>query len=152
MYDMIKFLHKDIDFKLTHQKVLKEWIENILKTHSYRSGSIVYQLTNDSEILRVNRDFLGHDYFTDIITFDTTEYDNGRNISTDKISADIIISVDTVRENAKEYNTTFYTELYRVIVHGILHLVGYDDHTDIDREEMRIEEDKALELLKSYGL
>ena len=146
---MIKFSSKDTDFKLTSQKVLKDWIKKILNIHSLKVGDINYLLTNDEEVLKVNKEFLGHDYYTDIITFDTSDYDPEQE-SDDEVSADIVISVDTVRANAVEYGASFEEELHRVIIHGILHLIGYDDHTDEDRAEMRHQENIALELLRGY--
>jgi rRNA maturation RNase YbeY len=146
---MIKFSSKDTDFKLTRQKVLKDWIKKVLNIHSLKVGDINYLFTNDEEVLNVNREFLGHDYYTDIITFDTSDYDPMQD-SGNRISADIVISIDTVRANAQEYGSTFEEELHRVIIHGILHLVGYDDHNDEDRTEMRDQENSALELLKGY--
>ena len=146
---MIKFSSKDTDFKLTRQKVLKDWIKKILNIHSLKVGDINYLLTNDEEVLKVNKEFLGHDYYTDIITFDTSDYDPEQE-SDDVVSADIVISVDTVRANAVEYGASFEEELHRVIIHGILHLIGYDDHSDEDRAEMRNQENIALELLRGY--
>lgn len=149
MHDMIKFLCKDIDFKLTRQKVLKDWIKKIITNHSLRVGDINYLLTNDEEVLQVNKDFLGHDYYTDIITFDTSDYEYGEQ-SSDKISGDIVISIDTVRENATFYGVSFTEELHRVIIHGILHLIGYDDLSDQDKLQMREQENVALLLLNEY--
>ncbi|MBO5804707.1 MAG: rRNA maturation RNase YbeY [Bacteroidales bacterium] len=146
---MIKFSSKDTDFKLTRQKVLKDWIKKILNIHSLKVGDINYLLTNDEEVLKVNKEFLGHDYYTDIITFDTSDYDPEQE-SDDVVSADIVISVDTVRANAVEYGASFEEELHRVIIHGILHLIGYDDHSDEDRAEMQNQENIALELLRGY--
>lgn len=145
---MIKFTCKDTDFKLTRQKVLKDWIKKILSGYELRVGDINYLLTNDEQVLQVNREFLGHDYYTDIITFDTSDYEF--NPQQDKISADIVISVDTVRANAEFYRATFEDELHRVIIHGILHLIGYDDHEEEDKVMMRQQEDIALQLLKEY--
>ncbi len=146
---MIKFSSKDTDFKLTRQKVLKDWIKKILSQHSLKVGDINYLFTNDEEVLKVNQEFLGHDYYTDIITFDTSDY-GFPGVDEDKVSSDIVISVDSVRENAKLYGATFEDELHRVIIHGILHLIGYDDHEEEDKKEMRIAEDQALLLLKEY--
>ena len=145
---MIKFTCKDTDFKLTRQKVLKDWIKKILSKYDLRVGDINYLLTNDDQVLQVNKEFLGHDYYTDIITFDTSDYEF--NPQQDKISADIVISVDTVRANAEFYGTSFEDELHRVIIHGILHLIGYDDHEEEDKIIMRQQEDIALQLLKEY--
>jgi rRNA maturation RNase YbeY len=146
---MIKFSSKDTDFKLTRQKVLKDWIKKILSQHSLKVGDINYLFTNDEEVLKVNQEFLGHDYYTDIITFDTSDY-GFPGVDEDKVSSDIVISVDSVRENAKLYGATFEDELHRVIIHGILHLIGYDDHEEEDKKQMRNAEDQALLLLKEY--
>ena len=99
-------------------------------------GDISIIFCSDNYILDINQRFLQHDYFTDIITFD---YSEGR-----RISGDLFISVDSVRENAVEYGTEFSDELHRVIVHGILHLIGYDDHTDEEIKEMRAKENYYL--------
>ena len=144
---MIKFTHKDIDFKLTHQKDLKLWIANVISSHSLSVGDIVYLFTNDDEVLQVNKEFLGHDYYTDIITFDTSDYFDKKSIN-NKISADIVISIDTVKANALEYNASFEEELYRVIIHGILHLIGFDDHSEEDISQMREQENLALNSLR----
>lgn len=146
---MIKFSCKDIDFNLSSQKVLKEWIKKIISLHSLKVGDINYLLTNDEEVLQVNRQFLGHDYYTDIITFDTSDYGFGTE-GDDKISGDIVISIDTVRENAITYGATFEEELHRVIIHGILHLIGYDDHEEEDIAQMREQENLALKILSEY--
>ena len=103
-----------------------------------RIGDISIIFCSDNYILDVNQQYLQHDYFTDIITFDYCEGD--------KLSGDLFISVDTVRENAVEYGTEFKDELNRVIVHGILHLIGYDDHTEEDIKEMRSKENYYLSL------
>ena len=146
---MIKFSCKDIDFNLSSQKVLKEWIKKIISSHSLKVGDINYLLTNDEEVLQVNRQFLGHDYYTDIITFDTSDYGFAAE-GDDKISGDIVISIDTVRENAITYGATFEEELHRVIIHGILHLIGYDDHEEEDIAQMREQENLALKILSEY--
>ena len=103
-------------------------------------GDISIIFCSDNFILDVNIKYLGHDYFTDIITFDYCEGN--------KLSGDLFISVDSVRENASIYGTEFSDELNRVIVHGILHLIGYDDHSDEDIKDMRAKEDYYLNLRK----
>jgi rRNA maturation RNase YbeY len=103
-----------------------------------RIGQISIIFCSDNYILDVNQQYLQHDYFTDIITFD---YCDG-----DRLSGDLFISVDSVRENAIEYGTEFKEELNRVIVHGILHLIGYDDHCEEDIKEMRAKENYYLSL------
>ena len=103
-----------------------------------RLGDINIIFCSDNYILDINQRYLGHDYFTDIITFDYCEGD--------KLNGDLFISVDSVRENSLEYGTEFENELNRVIVHGILHLIGYDDHCDDDIALMRKKEDYYLSL------
>ncbi len=115
------------------------WIKTVAAAHDRRVGQIGYMFVNDAKILEVNKEYLGHDYFTDIITFD---YDEG-----DVISGDIVISVDTVRSNAEMFGKTFNDELHRVIIHGILHLCGINDKGPGEREVMEKEENKALEAL-----
>ena len=118
-----------------------------------RVGDINYIFSNDEYVLEVNRKYLGHDYYTDIITFDTSEYDEQiADNKVDTISADIIISLDTVAANAVTYGADFPQELYRVIIHGILHLVGYDDLNEADSCRMRKAEDEALALLPKFGI
>ena len=109
-------------------------------TYGKRVGEVAYIFCNDDKILEVNRQYLQHDYFTDIITFDYCEGD--------MISGDLFISLDTVRSNAELFNKTYDEELHRVIIHGILHLVGINDKGPGEREIMEAAENKALELLK----
>lgn len=97
-----------------------------------------YIFVSDEKLLEVNKQFLSHDYYTDIITFDYVE-DN-------VISGDIYISIDRIKENAKKFNVTFDNELHRVIIHGVLHLLGYKDHNPKDEKQMRKEENEALQL------
>ena len=108
-----------------------------------RVGDISIIFCSDNYILDVNVKYLQHDYFTDIITFD---YCEGQ-----KLSGDLFISIDSVRENARYYGSEFEDELNRVIVHGLLHLIGYDDHTEEDQKIMRSKEDYYLELRKSIA-
>ncbi len=136
---MIRFFNKDIKFQLKHKMVLKKWIKNVVEQYSCKVGDINIILCNDPYILEINNQFLSHNYYTDIITFDYSE----ENI----INGELYISIDTVRENAIEYSQEFPDELNRVIIHGILHLCGLDDHCEEDIKEMREAENAALELL-----
>lgn len=108
-----------------------------------RVGEIAYIFVDDEKILEVNRQYLGHDYYTDIITFDYCEGD--------LISGDLFISLDTVRTNAEQVGATYEEELHRVIIHGILHLCGINDKGSGEREIMEAAEDKALALRSSLG-
>lgn len=116
------------------------WIKAVAATYGREIGEIGYLFVDDEKILDVNREYLGHDYYTDIITFD---YDDGN-----VINGDLVISLDTVRTNAELFEKTYEEELYRVIIHGILHLCGINDKGPGEREIMEAAENKALSLLK----
>lgn len=114
------------------------WIEEVAASHSRRVGNLNYLFVDDEEILVANRQFVNHDYYTDIITFD---YSRG-----DRISGDIMISLDTVASNAEKFGVRYFRELLRVIIHGVLHLVGINDKGPGEREIMEAAENAALEL------
>ena len=137
---MIRYYQKDISFNLESKLIIKKWIKTIIEQNEKRCKDINIIFCSDPSILEINNQFLGHDYYTDIITFD---YCEGRDIS-----GELYISIDTVKANAEEYEQQFETELHRVIIHGILHLLGWDDHCDEDIAEMRAAEDSALALLE----
>ncbi len=149
-------------FKIKNKRILNSWIKEIISEHQYKVGDINIILVDDQEILRINKEYLSHNYYTDIITFDTSEYDEDLALIEEStrvsrkvksISSDIFISVDTVRENAGKYNVDELEELHRVIIHGILHLIGYDDHDPKDKEKMREAERTSLTLLRNkYGI
>lgn len=151
---MISFSVIDATFNLQHKIAIKNWIKEIISRKNLRVGDINYMFSNDEYVLNVNRTYLSHDYYTDIITFDTSEYDEEtvQSDRRDRISADIFISLDTVLANSHEYGVSFSCELYRVIIHGILHLIGYDDLTEEMSKEMHAAEDEALLLLKSMKI
>ena len=123
------------------------WIKAVAATYGKRVGDIGYIFCDDEKILEVNRQYLQHDYYTDIITFDYCE-DARLMGKKDTISGDLFISLDTVRTNAEQQGTTYEEELHRVIIHGILHLCGINDKGPGEREIMEAAENKALELLK----
>lgn len=125
--------------KLKKREITK-WIKTVAEIHGRIVGEIGYLFVNDEKILECNRDYLGHDYYTDIITFD---YDEGS-----QINGDIVISLDTVHTNAEKFGKTYEEELYRVIIHGILHLCGINDKGPGEREIMEANENKALLLLR----
>lgn len=116
------------------------WVKAVAATYGKKVGEIAYIFVDDEKILEVNRQYLQHDYYTDIITFDYTEGDT--------ISGDLFISLDTVRTNAEQVGATYEQELRRVIIHGILHLCGINDKGPGEREIMEAAEDRALALLK----
>lgn len=115
---------------------LRKWIKSVAADYDKQVGNVCYLFCNDERILEVNRQYLQHDYYTDIITFDYCE-DN-------IISGDMFISLDTVRSNAEQYGEDFQQEFLRVVIHGILHLCGQDDKTDETQEEMTRKENLAL--------
>lgn len=114
------------------------WVKAVAASYGKKVGEIAYVFVNDEKILEVNRQYLQHDYYTDIITFDYCE--------DEVISGDLFISLDTVRTNAEQVGATYEQELNRVIIHGVLHLCGIDDKGPGEREIMEQEEDKALKL------
>ena len=116
------------------------WIKAVAATYGRKVGEIGYMLVDDEKILEVNREYLGHDYYTDVITFDYDEDDT--------VSGDIVISLDTVRTNAEQFGKSYDDELHRVIIHGILHLCGINDKGPGEREIMEAAENKALAMLK----
>lgn len=135
---MIHYHFEDTDFVFKGKQRNNRWLKLAAESEIRRLGDINIIFCSDNYILDINQRFLSHDYFTDIITFDYCEGDY--------LSGDLFISVDSVRENAVEYNQEFDTELARVMVHGILHLIGYDDHTQADQRQMRSKEDYYLSL------
>ncbi len=116
-----------------------KWVKDVAEKHGKIVGEIAYIFCSDEYIIDVNRKFLNHDYYTDVITFD---YSEGK-----KISGDIFISLDTVKTNAETFNQDYYNELERIIIHGILHLCGFKDKEPNDKEEMTYQEDEAIKLL-----
>jgi len=121
---------------------LSKWLEQIIIREKKISGDIVCVFCDDKYLLEKNIKYLNHDYLTDVITFDYCEDRT--------ISGDILISVERVRENAKSYNISFFTEIKRVIVHGLLHLLGYDDKTNSSKKEMTNKEDFYLNLYDDF--
>ena len=117
------------------------WIKAVAATYGKKVGEIGYMFVNDERILEVNREYLGHDYYTDIITFD---YDEGN-----VLNGDLVISLDTVRTNAEQFHKSYEEELHRVIIHGILHLCGLNDKGPGERELMEAAENRALSLRTS---
>ena len=141
---MITFFAQDTDMPALQARRMKAWIKAVAEGHGKRVGDVGYCFCSDSHILEVNNQYLGHDYYTDIITFDYCEGD--------RLDGDIFISLDTVRSNAQKFGTDYEDELHRVLIHGILHLCGIDDKGPGDREVMEAEENQALELLKHITL
>ena len=135
---MISYYCQDTDFKCRDRRRTNEWLKLAAESEIRRIGNISIIFCSDNYVLDINQKYLQHDYFTDIITFDYCEGD--------RLSGDLFISVDSVRENSVEFGTEFKDELNRVIIHGLLHLVGYDDHTEKDIKLMRSKENYYLSL------
>ncbi len=135
---MISYFFEDTNFIFKGKALNNKWLRIVAESEIRRLGQISIIFCSDNYILDINQRYLQHDYFTDIITFDYCE--------DDRLSGDLFISVDSVRENAIEYGTSFNDELNRVMVHGILHLIGYDDHNDEDIKQMRSKENYYLSL------
>ena len=137
---MITYNVKDVPMPAIKHRETTKWLRAVAAAHGRKIGEVGYEFCNDEEILRVNREYLNHDFYTDVITFD---YDEG-----DVINGDIVISLDTVKSNSEQFGTPYDQELHRVIVHGILHLCGINDKGPGEREIMERHENEALALLK----
>lgn len=137
----IQWLNEGTDFPAINCEAVTRWIIEVAKSHGRIVGPLTYIFCDDEKILKVNLEFLRHDYYTDIITFD---YSRGR-----MITGDIFISLDTVRSNAEQLDVPYERELMRVIIHGILHLCGINDKGPGEREVMEANEDAALKLLET---
>ena len=151
---MITYQTEGVEMPHIKKRETTEWVKAVAQTYGKKVGEIAYIFCSDEKILEVNRQYLQHDYYTDIITFDYTE---GNRIAGDlfisldtvrtNAAGDLFISLDTVRTNAEQFNAPYDTELHRVIIHGILHLCGINDKGPGEREIMEAAENKALALL-----
>ena len=137
---MITYSAENVKMPKIRKRDTSAWIKKVAASYGRKVGEIGYLFVDDEKILEVNNEYLGHDYYTDIITFD---YDED-----DIISGDLVISLDTVRSNAELFSKSYEEELFRVIIHGILHLCGINDKGPGEREIMEQEENKALALLQ----
>ncbi len=139
---MIYFNTDKIELPNLNLSKINKWIRTIVKGENKETGQIRFIFCDDERILQVNQDFLDHDYYTDIITFDYGEKD--------LVSGEIYISIDTVLSNSMKYHTDYNQELHRVIIHGILHLCGQGDKDDQSQKEMTLKEDNALSILNEF--
>ncbi|MGN6647248.1 MAG: rRNA maturation RNase YbeY [Cytophaga sp.] len=137
--ESIKFFTEDTSYQLRQRSEIRTWLKSIAKKEKYSILELNYIFCSDEYLLQMNRDFLDHDYYTDIITFDNSEIPG-------KIEGDIFISIDRVKDNAQQQKTSLKDELHRVLVHGLLHLTGYKDKTSKEQEIMRKKEDSSLSL------
>lgn len=139
---MISYQTEGVEMPAIKQHETTAWIKAVVESYGKRVGEIAYIFCSDEKILEVNRQYLQHDYYTDIITFD---YCEGK-----RLSGDLFISLDTVRSNAVQFEAPYETELFRVIIHGILHLCGINDKGPGEREIMEAAENKALGMRKDF--
>ena len=133
---MVKFIAEDIEMPALDERKVSRWIRAVAADYGFSVGQIHYIFCSDERELEVNRQFLGHDYYTDVITFDYT--------SGQTLNGDIFISLDTVRSNAETVGATFEQELLRIIIHGVLHLTGQGDKTPETKVQMTKKEELAL--------
>ncbi|MBO4634137.1 MAG: rRNA maturation RNase YbeY [Bacteroidales bacterium] len=135
---MISYYCEDISFPFKEKRFTSRWLKAVATAEKKQVGDISIIFCSDNYLLDINKQYLQHDYYTDIITFDYCEGST--------LSGDLFISIDSVRENASFYGVSFEEELNRVMVHGVLHLIGYDDHTEDDIAMMRAKENQYLAL------
>lgn len=138
---MIQFINENTEIPVLQKRKLIQWIKSTAKEYKKNTGDISYIFCSEEKILEINRQYLKHDYFTDIITFDYSE----NNV----ISGDIFISPETIKTNAEDFGVDFEEEILRIIIHGILHLCGQDDKSPENKLIMTAKEDKALNVYKS---
>ena len=137
---MITF-NSETSFTLKNQKKLVKWISDVISSEGFQVGEINYIFCNDSYLNKINQEFLNHDTFTDIISFD---YTLGK-----EVGGDIFISIERVLENAEKFNEVFENELYRAMIHGVLHFMGYKDKTKKEKTLMRTKEDEKIFILNT---
>ncbi|MBP6755536.1 MAG: rRNA maturation RNase YbeY [Bacteroidia bacterium] len=127
---MINYFEEDIKFKLKEKRIINKWFKSVVENEKFKLGDLNYIFCSDKYLLEINQNYLNHDTYTDIITFDNSDEDK-------KIEGDIFISVERIIENAKDLNVEFEIELKRVLIHGLLHLCGYKDKTKEEKQKMR---------------
>jgi len=138
----VYFTNHDIDFVLGEQEKIADWIRETIEEEGFQLGRIDYIFCSDNYLLEINRKHLGHDDFTDIITFPLEE---------NPVTGEIYISIDRVQENSISFQSDFEDELHRVMIHGVLHLCGYDDHEEDDIQEIRSKEEESLDRLRTWN-
>ena len=139
---MIRFNTLDVEMPPIEPQRAKAWIETVAKGYGKTIGELYYYFCSDDKLLEINRQRLGHDFYTDIVTFPLTD-------CATVLSSEFCISVDRVKENAVTFGRTLESELHRVVIHGVLHLIGFDDHSEEDEKQMREKEEEALKMLFS---
>lgn len=139
---MIRFSTLDVEMPFIEPQKVKAWIEVVAQNYGKRVGELHYYFCSDEKLLEINRERLGHDFYTDIVTFPLNDCET-------VLSSEFCISLDRIEENAETFGRSYESELHRVIIHGVLHLIGFDDHTDEEEKMMREKEEEALKLLFS---
>jgi probable rRNA maturation factor len=134
----ITFHEEDISYKLKNKTAVRKWITDTITAEGYKLSELTYIFCTDEYLLQINRQYLDHDTYTDIITFDNSEEER-------VIVGDIFISIERIRENAGKFNVTEATELHRILIHGALHLLGYKDKSPSDKKKMTLKEDFYLD-------
>lgn len=133
---MLKIFYKDVKFRLRKTKEIKNWIVQVIRSEEKEPGDLSFIFVNDKYIRKINKEFLAHDYYTDVIAFD---YGEGK-----IIKGEIYIGIETIRRNTKIYRSTLKNEILRVMIHGVLHLIGYNDTNEIEKKEIRRKEDEYI--------
>ncbi len=139
--EQLNFFSENIKFEYHNETYLNKWIVYVVEQENYIIKNLNFIFTNDDYLLEINKKYLKHNYYTDVITFDYVEENN--------VSGDIFISIDRIKENAKMYNVDFIDELNRIIIHGVLHLLGYKDKLEIEKLEMTQKENFYLKSANS---
>jgi len=140
----INFFEEDISYKLKNKTGVRNWIKSTIQAEGYKLSELTYVFCSDEYLLQINQQYLNHDTYTDIITFDNSEVEG-------QITGDIFISIERIRENAQKYAIAETDELHRVIIHGTLHLLGYKDKSPADKKKMTFKEDFYLNLRTFNG-
>lgn len=138
---MIRFQTIDVEMPAIDYDEAKLWIDGVVKRHGKSVGELYYYFCSDDKLLEINQQRLGHDFYTDIVTFPLTDCES-------VISSEFCLSLDRIAENALTFGRSYESELHRVIIHGVLHLIGFDDLTDDDEKMMRMKEEESLSLLQ----
>lgn len=139
---MIRFSTLDVEMPAIEPQRVKAWIESVAQGYGKTIGELYYYFCSDERLLEINRDRLGHDFYTDIVTFPLTNCET-------VLSSEFCISIDRIKENATTFGRSYESELHRVIIHGVLHLIGFDDLTNEEEKVMREKEEEALEMMFS---
>ncbi len=143
---MVRYYNDATNYRLRDKRKIAAWLRDVATMEGYTLGDVNYIFCSSERHLEINKQFLGHDYFTDIITFDYSDRKGER-----VVAGDVFIDVETVRDNARIYGTRFIDEMHRVVVHGVLHLCGQKDKTPSAERQMHRKEDKYLAVLKAMS-